>query len=804
MTATSSGEGLIYPTYYHTFPNSGILALIGFPASPLPFCQNDVYNTSRTAAALAGDTLMLVIPRQSLDDSGKQYAALHYQYNTAGLSAAPAAPTIDIVHSGVVALDIVPPINSSQGYATFYPRIEIMQGVQGVIFGATKIYSEAISVWCFTTLFDGPSAFSKPADCQTAALTLPNGPTTGLIDFTSASINDTIYLFWSNSGDANVYVNPAACSYGASSSSSSSGMQVTMTPGQTTALLQPPEGATLRSMDAAVVNLNTATDGSGATTVKIAVALLYQEAGGQTDTVDVRLYDPTDGSVSPLFAAASPVAGYQSPSVRVAWGSLPFATGTAGQTTQTANGLTVAVTSCAPSNENAYYAMVGAPNVAVVDLTPTSSFGSLSAWTDLTPPLSNYYGEPNVDSKNADIWALAQSTVLLSMPTYADDNSDKGVYQVGLVGLACVFSDNSKWFIESFTAPLPAFSLTLQPGAAQAVNDVAAWPADDIECAITTWQLLGVLAGLPPYPADAPSGATASVSVSYGSSSSAATSQTSSKTLKVGGSLGAFSTSVAYAATQTTGFSQQNSINNTFSFSLTNAVPGASVGWLLFYQPNYILNQSLVTTWGGTNASAGVVFQQLTQAPGNNAGGFAAVEFNIADPSAPINPQDPVQATLAGFAPSVVWPSTTDPAAWTNYYTTESWKLQSLPATSFPSMQVSDNVDTISLQSQSSNTVSADSTLTIEGSAKCQFMNKILGFDVGGSLKTSVSSSLAVASTFTISVTYGGFGPNYTYLLEPQFYMASGPGAPWIPSIVSSQQPWLLTWQIGVEERPAA
>lgn len=803
MNTISNSNYLVYPTYYHTFPSSGVFAPFGVQISPLPFCQNDLYNVSRTAAALAGDNLMLVVPRQALDDSGKQYAALHFQCNSVGVSASPAAPAIDIVKSGVVALDILPPVGSANGNSVFFPRIETLQGVQGVIFGATRINPGTTSVWCFTSLFNGPSAFSKPADSQTAPLTLPNGPTATLIDFTSASINDTVYIFWSNGGDANVYVNPTTCSY-SEASATSSGQQVTMTPGQTTALLQPPQGATLRSIDAAVVYLNVMTDGASVTATKIAVALMYQESGGLSDTVDVRLYDPTDGSVSPLFTAASPVAAYQSPSVRVAWGSLPFVTGTAGQTTQTANGLVVAVTPCAVTNENAYYAMAGAPNVAVVDLTPTSSYGSLSAWTDLTPPLSNYVNEPDVDGKNADVWVLAQSATLLSMPTYADDGSNSGVYQVGLAGLACVFSDNAKWFMELFTAPLPAFSLTLQPGSAQSTNDVADWSADDIECAITTWQLLGVVAGLPPYPADAPSGATASVSVSYGSSSSASTSQTSSKTLKVGGSLGVCSTSVTYAATQTTALTQQNSINNTFSFSMANAAHGVSVGWLLFYQPDYILNQSLVTTWGGANAPAGVVFQQLTQASGNNVGGFAAIEFNIADPSKPINPKDPVQAVLASFAPTTAWPSTDNPSAWSNYYTMETWKLQLLNNISFPSIGVSDDTSTVTLQSQNAQTLDSSSTLTIEGSVKCQFMNKILGFEVGGSLKTSVDSSLTVGSAFAVSVSYGGFGKNYAGTLQPLLYQASGPGAPWIPGILSSQQPWLLTWQVGVGQHPAA
>ncbi|HRJ60988.1 MAG TPA: hypothetical protein PKZ97_06205 [Azospirillaceae bacterium] len=605
----------------------------------------------------------------------------------------------------------------------------------------------------------------------------------------------------------NIYVNPVSCSF--APALTTSGQQVQMTAGETLTPIQLPAGCSLLSLDAAVVHTGSTLDDNGVTSTAIAVALLYDlpEGPGFGQVLEVQLYDPAAGTVTPLYSEAAPVSCGRGASVRVAWGSLPLTTATPGTTVQAANGLTVAVTPVNATPINDAAARAGTVTAAVIDLTPTPARGSISPWTNLTPPLGNYLNEPNVHNDDQAIWVLSQTAALLPMPTYAADGSMAGVYQVGLVGVACVNSetwlDSVGWFIEPFTAPMPAFNLTLQPGAAQAVNDVAAWPTDDIQCAITTWQLLGVVAGLPPYPADAPSGASASVSVSYGSSASSSTNQTSSKSLKVGGSLSICSTSVTYAATQSSGLTQQSSISNTFNFNLGQAVHGASVGWLLFYQPNYILNQSTVATWGGGGVSAGVVFQELMQGSGANPGGFAAIEFNIADPSTPINPKDPIQATLAGFAPTVAWPSTTSPAAW-NDYTTPSWKLQSVPATSFPSMQVSDNVDSISLQSQGSSTVSSDSTLTIEGSVKCQFMNKILGFDVGGSLKTSVSSSLAVASTFTISVTYGGFGADKTYLLQPQFYMASGPGAPWVPSILSSQQPWLLTWQVGVEERPAA
>lgn len=802
MTGQAGGVSLVYPTYYHTFANSAVNVQTASPVPLSPFCNEDLVQYSRLAAGLVGEYLMMVIPRQPIDGNGYLYSTLEFQCNAIGLANQP--PTVNIVQPGVSAVNLVPPVYAMQPGVCFYPRIEVLQGVTATIFWAASYDgAQAPTLSYFTSLFTGPTAFTKTSDNQTATLEIQNGPTAALTDFTSASINETIYMFWANTNDVNIYVNPVSCSF--APALTTSGQQVQMTGGETVAPIQLPAGCSLLSLDAAVVHTGSTLDNNGVTSTAIAVALLYDlpEGPGFGQVLEVQLYDPAAGTVTPLYSEAAPVSCGPGASVRVAWGSLPLTTATPGTTVQAANGLTVAVTPVNATPINDAAARAGTVTAAVIDLTPTPARGSISPWTNLTPPLGNYLNEPNVHNDNQAIWVLSQTAALLPMPTYAADGSNAGVYQVGLVGVACV---NSKswygdvgWFIEPFTAPMPAFNLTLTPGAAQAVNDFSAggqWGPDDIQCAITTWQLLGVVAGLPPYPADAPSGATASVSVSYGSSASSSTSQTSSKSLKVGGSLSICSTSVTYAATQSSGLTQQSSISNTFNFNLGQAVPGASVGWLLFYQPNYILNQSTVATWGGGGVSAGVVFQELMQGSGVNPGGFAAIEFNIADPSTPIDPKDPAQATLAQFAPSVVWPSTADPAAWSNYYTTESWKLQPVPSTSFPTIQVSDDVDTVSLQSQSSSTVSSDTTLTIEGSVKCQFMNKILGFDVGGSLKTSVSGSLAVASTFTVSVTYGGFGPNHTYLLEPQFYMASGPGAPWVPSILSSQQPWLLTWQV--------
>ena len=75
-------------------------------------------------------------------------------------------------------------------------------------------------------------------------------------------------------------------------------------------------------------------------------------------------------------------------------------------------------------------------------------------------------------------------------------------------------------------------------------------------------------------------------------------------------------------------------------------------------------------------------------------------------------------------------------------------------------------------------------------------MTYVIAFNSGRYSPTSNTSQMNIGTTFNISISYNPGALPTGYTVTPLLRQAAAPNAPWVPTIVGSQQPWLLTWSV--------
>lgn len=772
------------PNYYHTFVSTPGVSntSLNWP----DVCQGNGY------AAIAFDgALLIAVPRATtLIKEGDSWATstwLQLQCNPLTLEQGKPTPLIEVVPPGSD-YALTEPTNSVfiQPNLLLRPRIDLIAGAQPLVIWVESQPNNSVRVQYYFPIIQ--AGVLQPVDLKTVQSLAPMdfGPAADLVEFSVACINAQIFTFWSNASDPNFYL--CILNY--------TDPQTLSCINNTIPLWQTPVGYTLLCFDAAVVYQSNATDFTGVTSANITIATLYQTGNGPL--IVVRIMDSTTQSITELCSFAPPCACPPGSTIRVTWGSLP------GSDPQATNGICVLVTPNAPDGLYFPYSDVpnfpcvspvaGNPWITVVDISPTKNYGTNGGWTSLMPPLNNYSNE-GLYSDDLAIGVNCASTVLCPIIDNATDGSANALYNVCFLGTACLTAQNwdDKWsfFAEIFTAPMPAFTMSYVAGSANATNQLTGAGTADVQAAISSWQLLGIVAGLPPYPEDIVQ-PTASVTIQYLSNNSESNTATSGSSLKAGGTLSICQTGVTVASSMAIKNSVTIALDNEITFDL-DAVVEANTGWMLFYQPQYCIDQFQINTISGT--PCGVVFEMLVQST-SNVGGYAAYPFNITQPNVPLK-SDPISEILAQFPSTFTgWPSTTDPSAWYNYYDINKWALtETSPPMTLSAITSGQSVGESSLTCTTGQATQLNSSQSIKADIDCTIMKDVLGFQIGGSITTSLSNTVNASNTFSISVQYGRIGDN-PLTLQPLFYQASTPNAPWVPTVVGIQQPWILMWEV--------
>jgi hypothetical protein len=312
-----------------------------------------------------------------------------------------------------------PTINAAYSYVadTYYAgvagkaisRIEVLDESVAIVFwvvvGSSPTFNYFVADFSPNNEDGGYQIGPSNGITSLPANNIASGPSNSMIDMSSVNLNGSIYMFWSNAGDPNIYYNDITYNLSATTD--------ILSFANTSPVLEAiPSGNTLYSLD---VTIAYTLDDSGTTIPQIAVATLYGE--GTNVTLSISLLDPAAGTIQTLYCETLALGsiGWGS-TVCIAWGSLPGTDAYGNQQQIVLNGLSVVITN-----------NLGVPYLNVIDL----SSGNIGPWTDILPPaLGSYVANP--------IWYSG----LLPTITQATNETNNALYSVCYMGASLSESFN--------------------------------------------------------------------------------------------------------------------------------------------------------------------------------------------------------------------------------------------------------------------------------------------------------------------------------------------------------------------------
>lgn len=630
-----------------------------------------------------------------------------------------------------------------------------------------------------------PTGPEPPTADLIKTFTFPGQPNP-VLDFTTASVNGTIYLFWT-------VPNQNTICWAAFDGTNA-------TPNGTLIALS---SSTIFSIDATAVQMLDQSTGIQTTRIAVVALSLSDDANNVLPTLSGWLFE-TDGTLVQTLALPplpNPNSGNIdafSSTIRATWGTLT------GNQSCNANGLVLAYV---PSHGSAAFNAFALPSVADINALGPLLINSVDLnggqefeWTDMDP--------------SAGVWgntveAMATSgplSVLFPIPVptragaitiYVGNAAAAVSIESVAAGRVALLHADPRFYLNV----LQSFFLTRSSaGTPQPSNWRADFNNDDITAALGSWTMIGMITGLPPYFSDQPPG---DVSITYRLNTTAGTDSqlSTSKTVTVGATCGPVKGSLAQAVVTT-----DDSVTNTeHDTSLTFSTGAASIlppelGVIIYWAPAYQCG-----TYSIANALKQPNGLTLSMVWASGFGLISQQTFSLTDLNTPVD-DTPLSAAFAKSFPSnaagtsqIAWPRSDDPGA---------WMLGIPPFTKMASVQpnqmqvattgsIEDGLTFSTTQSTTS-----DNNLTISLSANATAFQGILGLSVSGefSLTSKVESILGQTQIFT--ATYDALVPSApvkSFVITPLLLLPDGTGVPpWLPSFAAAQQPWLLTWQVGL------
>lgn len=549
--------------------------------------------------------------------------------------------------------------------------------------------------------------------------------------------------------------------------------------------------AELHSIDTSVVLVP---KGDGTANQLIALAVCGLDSNGNSVSYNA-LYNPDNFSASPVvltppvFPPTPNVPGITlyRVSLRTGWGSIPVSGGE-----MVISGL-VLVYSLGFNGGDVTFSEGGGGDayITVIDL---SSLQAPIGWTSIKPGPAQSYNIPN----GAPMFYPSQISLF---PVLIENTVTKNIsYTLTvLTNIGFQYTQDLPPPCASFVVQLPSYSLIPTGSVSSSTAENADLSGDDLTAAVSSWLLLGVISGLPPFP---DTSADVQVVVEYTKEQSKSSTITSDATTNVSGNTSVGPVSIGGSLGHSLEKINKQTLATTISLKYTfeNTQKQGTDGWLLVAQPVYTRNTYAIQTYDGTNADFSLNLLWCS----DDALSFGVYSFQLGNPNAISDSQDVWTNAIRHFPvdsngqPIAFWPASTDLDAWINY------KNPSIadsvdPIISLSGFKVEQSVGA----SEVLNLTSASNLVTtvtnnIDVSTEIKFLQV---FKVGykGSLETRNEVETDVSNSLSISINYSPWGnevPCQSLMVQPLLYQCKNESAPWVPIPLAGQRPWLLTWQL--------
>jgi len=360
--------------------------------------------------------------------------------------------------------------------------------------------------------------------------------------------------------------------------------------------------------------------------------------------------------------------------------------------------------------------------------------------------------------------------------------------------------------------------LVLDPKSAQTIWDTSLAATSTMtpvnaQSAVESWNLLGVITGLPPLPQGTVVPDTRPIlSVKYDSSSTTSVQTNNATTVSVGGGVDdVLVVSATYKNAAKTGNTNSNTIQLDLKKSF-GSEPGPNTyvndeqyGFLLASAPSFIAGRYDLYAWDGTT-SLGYSNETIA----TNGSTIEEVPFLLLNPSTPISgypaciyssfPKNPDGTVV------VTYPLMTDIEGWkTPLVLTDLAPLIPGYKTSIEYEGTPGSSTTMALFTSSSNSYSTATSSSIKVGEGIDF----LGIKINNSSTVTIGSQ--TSTTFTtgtttqirypeLTPTEQTSSPIYTLITLNAYLNRLGTSTTepqnWMPTIFQGSQPWLLTWQV--------
>jgi hypothetical protein len=456
--------------------------------------------------------------------------------------------------------------------------------------------------------------------------------------------------------------------------------------------------------------------------------------------------------------------------------------------------------------DNGFFGVSSRIYTAQLALPPSLESGGLSqdgSWTRLTGIWQNYRNGQY--SQYPYAWTVFPVSVPVGNSTNGYTNVCQYIafFQKGLEGEEFNHPD-------SLVSSL-ALQLKLNPATAgeEWISSVTSTlTAANQKAAVQSWNLLGVITGLPPLPAGTQVNyRNPTVVLNYDSTESGSkqVNQTSVVTVGASANVSDIGASAAYTNSSQQGSTSSSSIslalNLAFHSDATQQTYDkySDLGFLVVSQPNYVTGQYHIYAYDGTT-SLGIATETISTSGTT----LSTIPFYLDNPSAPY-PNEPacIYQSFPVESPGVAqvtYPLTTDIAGW-EY-------PDSLTAVTplFPSLgtQILSGSDVSS--KQVTLTSSTSNSYSHQTSNKIQVGGGVSFFGIGGrgsqsfTLKSNTSIVFSSSNSSLIAYPQLQDSKGYSQIsLEVDFDKLddAATAAPnWMPTIFQGSQPWLLTWKV--------
>lgn len=665
-----------------------------------------------------------------------------------------------------------------------------------------------------------------PTAGTVSAFTFTDAPTEPLQDFATTAVENSILLFWAEAGGSSInytVFDPA-----------------TGTAGTAQELATVTSDQSICSID--VTTVQTASSQGATSSQIVVVALLTDSTISENNGILLQSYtlDVTNTIGGLAFAAGTsiPMPSLSPPTslapsttppptpadtIRIGWGNLPVTD----QGTGYQNGLVLSwnisegdgyFDNC--FDTYAYYTWGhGAPTpyandayglgpncVNVVSLDP-ATFGNSIGWQDIR---NSGYAQPNTDEGTLAV--DVSQTVMFPITAVAPNSNDMSYY-LGFGQLIFIYEYIPQtggaiellWASQFVVQEFLGFNLTPPASSAFTATSTAynssqgTWSSGDCAAAVSSWYLIGMIGGLPPYYPSTSTPPSLTYALSEGTGMSVSTSASAS--LTVSGKAGPVHASLKASITASNTYqgSAQFTIDETWTGGSGDGALPADQGILIYWAPDYnAASMTIDDQWGNaTGMSINIVYP--------TGGGLQMYYVDITNLNAAVDATNPILPNICDF-PAQTGESTSilswQPSTSVGDWTTLPACLASLtpyygPIGTPVGTQNAASLDIV-LSTETTSSLGGEITITI--GADLDALDGAFGVGMEGELDLSVTVTTTVTSSTSFTMSYPALPSGQTYSsfsLQASLFTPDGTQqAPWMPALNANQSSWLLAWQV--------